>query len=93
MTIPQLICPFYFFLKKCGFKGAWLASSEKHVTLDLGVVSSGPTLGVKITLKSLGAPGWLSQLSIQLLIFCSGHDSRVVGSSFTSGSVLSMEPA
>ena len=26
--------------------GAWLAQSVKHMTLDLGVVSSSPTLGV-----------------------------------------------
>ena len=31
--------------------GAWLAQSEEHVSLDLGVVSSSPMLGVEITLK------------------------------------------
>ena len=30
-------------------KGTWLAQSVKHATLDLGVVSSSPTLGVQIT--------------------------------------------
>ena len=30
-------------------RGAWLAQSEEHVTLDLRVVSSSPTLGVEIT--------------------------------------------
>jgi len=29
--------------------GAWLAQWVEHVTLDLGVVSSSPTLGVEIT--------------------------------------------
>ena len=32
---------------------AWLAQSVEHVTLALEVVSSSPTLGVEITLKSL----------------------------------------
>ena len=43
------------FVNKLKNKGAWLAQSEEHATLDLRVVSSSPTLG---------APGWLSQLSI-----------------------------
>ena len=30
-------------------EGIWLAQSEEHVTLDLKVVSSRPTLGVEIT--------------------------------------------
>ena len=30
-------------------RGAWLAQSEEHVTLDLGVISSSPTWGVEIT--------------------------------------------
>ena len=29
--------------------GTWLAHSVEHATLDLGVVSSSPTLGVEIT--------------------------------------------
>ena len=29
--------------------GTWLAQSIEHVTLDLGVVSSSPTLGIEIT--------------------------------------------
>ena len=40
----------------------------------------------------LGAPGWLSQLSVPL-DFSSGHDLRVVGLSPMSGSMLGMEPA
>ena len=28
--------------------GTWLAQSIEHVTLDLGVMSSSPTLGVEI---------------------------------------------
>ena len=30
-------------------RGAWLAQSEEHLTLDLWIVSSSPTLGVEIT--------------------------------------------
>ena len=38
----------------------------------------------------LGAPGWLSQLSVD---FSSGHDLRVMKLSPASGSALNMEPA
>ena len=31
-----------------GEGGAWLAESEEHVTLDLGVVSSSPMLGIEV---------------------------------------------
>ena len=31
------------------FRGAWLAQSEEHATLDLVVMSSSPTLGTEIT--------------------------------------------
>ena len=34
---------------KCGSWGTWLAQSEDCVTLDLGVMSSSPMLGVEIT--------------------------------------------
>ena len=30
------------------YRAAWLAPSVEHVTLDLGVVSSSPMLGVEI---------------------------------------------
>lgn len=30
-------------------QGSWRAQSEEHVTPDLGVVSSSPSLGVEIT--------------------------------------------
>lgn len=30
-------------------RGAWLAQSVEHETLDLGVVSSSPTLGAEMT--------------------------------------------
>ena len=30
-------------------RGTWLAQSVEHATLDLGVVTSSPTLGVEIT--------------------------------------------
>jgi len=36
--------------------GTWLAQSVKHVTLDLGVVSLSPTLGVEFTLKKKKMP-------------------------------------
>ena len=39
-----------------------------------------------------GAPGWLSQLSIQLG-FGSGHDLTVMGWSLVLGSMLSVESA
>ena len=32
---------------KC-YRGAWLAQSEKHVTLDFGVMSLSPTMRVEI---------------------------------------------
>ena len=32
-------------------KGTWLAQSVQHVTLDPGVVSSSPTLGIEFTEK------------------------------------------
>ena len=31
------------------YRGAWLAQSGKHATLDLGVLGSSPTLGIEIT--------------------------------------------
>ena len=36
-------------IKKIKFWAIWLADLEEHATLDLGVVSSSPTLGVEIT--------------------------------------------
>lgn len=30
-------------------RGTWLAQSMDHATLDLGAVSSGPTLGIEVT--------------------------------------------
>ena len=48
---------------------------------------------VKLIKQShLGAPGWLSWLSIPLLIFVSGHDLTVMRLSPKWGSALSMEP-
>jgi len=32
-------------------RGTWLAPLVKHATLDLGVMSSSPMLGVELTLK------------------------------------------
>ena len=40
-----------------------------------------------------GAPKWLSGLSIQLLVFSSGHHLRVVGLNSLSGSTFGMESA
>jgi len=38
-------------------RGAWLAESIECATLDLGVVSLSPTLGVDLTLKKRKADG------------------------------------
>ena len=40
---------YYMAINKSTNRGAWLAQSEEHMTLDLGVVSSSPTLGIEIT--------------------------------------------
>jgi len=37
--------------KKANHRGAWQAQSVEHLTLDLGVVSLSPRVGVEITLK------------------------------------------
>ena len=53
-------------------RGTWLAQSEERVTLDSGVVSSSPTLGVEITLKKkerdLFPSHWLLLVSLTSLI-------------------------
>ena len=33
-------------------EGPWLAQSEEHATLDLGVMSFNPALGIEINLKN-----------------------------------------
>ena len=67
-----------------------LVQSVEHVTLDLGVVSSSPTLGVEIIKnKILGIPGWRSGLAPA---FGPGRDLGDPGSNPTSGSRC-MEPA
>ena len=38
-------------IKKNSIWDTWLAQLEEHATLDLGVVSSSPTLSVEITKK------------------------------------------
>ena len=43
--------------------------------------------------SNFGTPGWLSHLSIQLVIWAQVMIPGAVGSSLTSGSVLSLEPA
>ena len=35
--------------KKSVHRGIWLAQSEERAALDLGVMSSSPTLGIEIT--------------------------------------------
>ena len=35
--------------KKLGQGGAWMAQLVEHATLDLGVMSSSPTLGIELT--------------------------------------------
>ena len=49
--------------------GAWPAESVEHVTLDLRVMSSSPTLGghrayLKRFKKKIRVPGWLSRLGV-----------------------------
>ena len=40
-----------FHLLKKKFRGAWLAQLVEYATLDLGVMSLSPMLGVETTLK------------------------------------------
>lgn len=47
--VQPKILNFFRALKSLTFWGTWLARSVECVTLDLGVVSSGPTLGAGIT--------------------------------------------
>ena len=47
--------------------GHLAGSVSEHVTLDLGAVSSSPIIGHRGYFKNtIGAPGWLSQLSVWL---------------------------
>lgn len=39
------------FLKITSLRGTWVGQSEKHVTLDLGVMTSGPTSDIEIINK------------------------------------------
>ena len=48
-SIPLLVSCSRDFLEKDSLGGIWLAQSEKHVTHDLEVMSSSPTLGVEVT--------------------------------------------
>ena len=43
--------PSWGFLRSRFLSGCWLAQSVERVTLDLGVMSSGPMLGIELTLK------------------------------------------
>ena len=38
-------------MKGCKVWGAWLAHSLEHATLDLRILTLGPTLGIELTLK------------------------------------------
>ena len=49
MTIHNLQSLFWDSKNILELKGAWLAPSEEHLTLDLRVVSSSPTLGLEPT--------------------------------------------
>ena len=76
-----------------------MAQLVKYPTLDLSshfdlmVLSSSPTLGFMLGMKTnknkIGAPGWFGRLSVQLLISAQVMISQFVSSSPTSGSVLS----
>ena len=48
--LPFLRSPRGLF-KNCSYGGTWVTQSIEHVTLDLGVVSSSPTLRVEFILK------------------------------------------
>ena len=37
------------YLRENNYGGAWLAQLVEHVTLDLGIVSSSPTIGIEPT--------------------------------------------
>ena len=74
MYVIQKLVLFYLVLR-IKTKGAWLTQSVEHVILDLGVMSSIPTLSVEGTKKSLNklkavgggeAPGWLGRLRVRL---------------------------
>ena len=43
------ILGYIVYITKTNFRGSWLAQSEEHATLDLGVMGLSPTLGVEIT--------------------------------------------
>lgn len=40
--------------RRGGVRGMWLVQSVEHVTLDFRVVSSSPTLGIKLIVKKRG---------------------------------------
>ena len=52
LIVKLSVCHEYENTLKIGIeRGTWLAQSEEHGTLDLGVVSLSPTSGVEITKK------------------------------------------
>lgn len=63
------------FIKISLFLGTWQAQSVKHVTTDLGVISSSPTLGMEPALKkkiisiTLGYNWTFPRVYINSLIF------------------------
>ena len=55
-------------------EGTWRVQSVEHVTLDLGVVSSSPMLGVEITFKNR-LKKWVHEFSANACVV----DSRAWG--------------
>lgn len=50
LSFKNLFCQIA--LKFSKHRGTWLVQSVEYEIFDLGVLSSGPTLGVEITLKA-----------------------------------------
>ena len=48
-------------------RGGWLAQWGEHVTLDLGVMGSSPTLGIEIPLKNTILRGRLGGTAVKRL--------------------------
>ena len=79
----------------------WLAQPVEHVTLDIGVMSSSPTLEGRLYLKlkkqylnKRNRGIWVAQLvEHPTFDFGSVHDFMVMGLSLMLGSVLSVKSA
>ena len=97
MILLNPIFPYISYVKQhccpCHYSSQTLVSTfPSHLSPSPSVFKS-LTIASRILLKmtSRGTPGWLSQLSIRLLIL--GHDLRVVRVRPTLGSTLGMDPA